>query len=73
MTPIASLRLTSTFCGAFPIDRRGPRVYCTREPGHPGRHVATIGPYQVATVVLAEWDAPARGETDGPASDPPPE
>jgi hypothetical protein len=65
---------TSTFCGAFTLDGRGRRVYCTREPGHPARHVATIGPYQAGMVVLAEWASPEPPRaTDGPASDTPPE
>jgi hypothetical protein len=43
------------FCGAIGHDAKGMRVYCTRDPDHAGRHIATVGPYDKRAKVLAEW------------------
>lgn len=29
--------------------------YCTKEEGHEGEHVATIGPYSEDATVMAKW------------------
>jgi hypothetical protein len=30
-------------------------VYCTRERGHSGDHIATVGPYREGLEVLKRW------------------
>jgi hypothetical protein len=48
-----------TLCGTTTTDARDGRWHCTRERGHAGPHIATIGPYEAGLAVLAEWVDPA--------------
>jgi hypothetical protein len=41
-------------CG---LVHRSCAVYCTREFGHEGEHIATVGPYREGARVLARWEA----------------
>lgn len=40
-----------------------PPRYCTRERGHAGEHIASIGPYRPGAIVIVRWPA-AETEID---------
>jgi hypothetical protein len=53
---------TMILCGALQPGVRTNPCRCTREPNHPGDHIAGVGPYVPGEMILAQWSrAPVLG------------